>query len=160
MVVLAVLGMPAVFAAGHGRLAALSDSVVHLVRIGRLSDLVGAGSFLPRWTPELQLGLGYPVFSYYAPASYYLVALLHGVGLPFYLPSRGALWGWRSSGRRACCCGRGALRRGAAVARAGRRRSRILFALSAHQCLHPGDRRSGRWRCCRGSSGARACCVA
>ena len=81
---LALLGVPAFLPLATEGLPRAFDSVVHLLRIGRLSDLVGAGFLFPRWTPELQLGLGYPLFSYYAPASYYLVAALHGVGLSFY----------------------------------------------------------------------------
>ena len=60
------------------------DGGTHLLRIGRLIDQIRSGTLFPRWTPELSLGYGYPVFSYYAPATYYLVAALHGLGLSIY----------------------------------------------------------------------------
>lgn len=57
------------------------DGNLHLLRIASLDRAVRAGVFLPRWQPEMLLGLGYPTLNYYAPASYYLIEALHLVGL-------------------------------------------------------------------------------
>lgn len=58
------------------------DGGLHLLRISLLEQHLRSGMLYPRWAPELLLGHGYPVFSFYGPATYYLVVLLHGLGLP------------------------------------------------------------------------------
>ncbi len=61
------------------------DGGLHLLRIGLLDRYVRSGVFFPRWTPELLLGYGYPLFNYYAPAAYYAVEALVLLGLtPYY----------------------------------------------------------------------------
>lgn len=60
------------------------DGGLHLLRIGLLDDYLRQGMLFPRWAPDLLLGNGYPLFNYYAPASYYLVIALHWLGLDFY----------------------------------------------------------------------------
>lgn len=60
------------------------DGGLHLLRIGLLDRYLRQGFIFPRWAPELLLGHGYPVFGYYAPASYYFVELFHLLGLSFY----------------------------------------------------------------------------
>ena len=57
------------------------DGGLHLLRISLLDRYIRQGMLYPRWAPELLLGHGYPVFGYYAPASYYLVESLHLLGL-------------------------------------------------------------------------------
>lgn len=57
------------------------DGALHLLRSATLEQHLRQGMLYPRWTPELMLGHGYPVFSFYGPATYYLVVLLHWVGL-------------------------------------------------------------------------------
>src|SRR5262249_11054700 len=42
------------------------------------------GILYPRWLPELVVGFGYPVFSFYGPTTYYLAEGLHLLGLGFY----------------------------------------------------------------------------
>ncbi|MEZ4835956.1 MAG: hypothetical protein R2873_28825 [Caldilineaceae bacterium] len=49
-----------------------------------LDHHIAAGFFYPRWVPELMLGNGYPVFNYYAPATYYVAEALHLLGLGYY----------------------------------------------------------------------------
>jgi len=56
------------------------DGALHLLRISLLVSHLGNGMLYPRWVPEQQLGLGYPVFNFYAPAVYYATAILHVVG--------------------------------------------------------------------------------
>jgi hypothetical protein len=60
------------------------DGGLHLLRIGLLDRYLRQGMLFPRWAPELLLGHGYPVFSFYAPAAYYLVEALHLLGLDLY----------------------------------------------------------------------------
>lgn len=60
------------------------DGGLHLLRISLLDRYIQQGMLFPRWAPELLLGHGYPVFSFYAPGSYYLVEVLHLLGLDFY----------------------------------------------------------------------------
>lgn len=60
------------------------DGGLHLLRLGLLDDLLRKGAIYPRWVPDELLGFGYPLFGYYAPASYYLAEALHLLGLSFY----------------------------------------------------------------------------
>ncbi len=64
-----------------------------------------AGVVWPRWFPDVYQGLGAPVFHYYSPLFYLLVAPLHLLGLPldlsvklvisgFFLGSGLATWAW------------------------------------------------------------------
>lgn len=60
------------------------DGGLHLLRISLLDRYIRQGMLFPRWAPELLLGHGYPVYSFYAPGSYYLVEVFHLLGLDFY----------------------------------------------------------------------------
>lgn len=60
------------------------DGGLHLLRIALLHRHLMAGDLFPRWVAEQILGHGYPLFSFYAPSSYYLVEVLHLGGLSFY----------------------------------------------------------------------------
>ena len=55
--------------------------MLHLLRVVALDYYVRHGVGLPRWTPLLARGFGYPVFNYYAPGTYYLALALHQTGL-------------------------------------------------------------------------------
>lgn len=57
------------------------DGGYHLLRLGVLDRAVAAGTFLPRWAPDMLLGFGYPAFNFYGPGSYWLAELLHWSGL-------------------------------------------------------------------------------
>jgi hypothetical protein len=48
-----------------------------------LDHQVGQGALYSRWSPDLYTGLGYPVFNFYGPLTYYLAELLHLLGLDF-----------------------------------------------------------------------------
>lgn len=60
------------------------DGGLHMLRVGLLDYHLRHGVIFPRWTPELLLGYGYPLFTFYAPVSYYLVEFLHLTGLSIY----------------------------------------------------------------------------
>ena len=57
------------------------DGEYHLLRVYVFGTAVKAGEWLPRWTPDLFLGYGYPIFNYYAPGTYYAALLLRAIGL-------------------------------------------------------------------------------
>jgi hypothetical protein len=60
------------------------DAGLHMLRIGALDRYVREGILFPRWAPDLLLGFGYPLFNFYAPASYYFTELLLLLGLDVY----------------------------------------------------------------------------
>ncbi len=59
------------------------DGTLHLLRLVVLDSHVHCQLAELRWTPELYLGYGYPVFNFYAPGTYYLAQALHCVGFDF-----------------------------------------------------------------------------
>ncbi len=80
---LPLLALPAVWPLLNRGLTASSDGELHLFRLMALDEQVRQGVLFPRWIPELYTGLGYPLFNYYAPLSYYLGVVLHGFGLSY-----------------------------------------------------------------------------
>ena len=60
------------------------DGSVHLLRSYVFGDLLQRGDWFPRWSPDLYLGYGYPVFNYVPPLPYYLTAAGHFLGLDRY----------------------------------------------------------------------------
>ena len=60
------------------------DGEYHLLRVYVFEWAVRAGEWLPRWTPDLFVGLGYPIFNFYAPGTYYLGLLLRLLGWDVY----------------------------------------------------------------------------
>ena len=56
------------------------DGTVHLLRSYVFGDLLKRGDWFPRWSPDLYLGYGYPVFNYVPPLPYYLAALGYLLG--------------------------------------------------------------------------------
>lgn len=79
---LPLLSLPALWPLWTLGLTASADGTTHLMRIALLVHHWRQGLFYPRWVPELVAGLGYPVLSYYAPATYYLVGGVHLLGVP------------------------------------------------------------------------------
>ncbi|MEW5987543.1 MAG: 6-pyruvoyl-tetrahydropterin synthase-related protein [Chloroflexota bacterium] len=59
------------------------DTLPHLYRAVQFDLLVGQGAPFLQWGPDLMRGYGYPIFAFYAPLSYWLVELLHLLGLDF-----------------------------------------------------------------------------
>jgi hypothetical protein len=59
------------------------DGATHLLRIALLDYHITHGTLFPRWLPEMMLGHGAPIFTYYASLSYYLAETFHLAGLDF-----------------------------------------------------------------------------
>ncbi|MDW8054688.1 MAG: 6-pyruvoyl-tetrahydropterin synthase-related protein [Anaerolineae bacterium] len=57
------------------------DTLYHVQRVASLARALSHGVVFPRWSADLALGFGYPVFHYYAPLSYYVPAFLTLLGL-------------------------------------------------------------------------------
>src|ERR687885_88679 len=74
------------------------DGEYHLLRVYVFGAAVKAGEWLPRWTPDLFVGFGYPIFNFYAPGTYYAAMALRALGLDVFttVQALGAL---------ACCAG-------------------------------------------------------
>ena len=81
---LPILALPAVWPYLADGIPRSSDGENHLLRLGLLDSSIQHGIFYPRWMPEMLLGYGYPRFSFYAPAAYYFVELLHLLGFSLY----------------------------------------------------------------------------
>ncbi len=58
-----------------GQISQRGDTLLHLQRVAQLDALIRQGVLYSRWSPDLALGFGYPLFNYYAPLSYYLAEL-------------------------------------------------------------------------------------
>jgi hypothetical protein len=79
-----ILAIPALLPFYTEGLPRSYDGGLHLLRISLLDQYIRQGVIFPRWAPDLLLGQGYPVFSFYAPGTYYLVEAFHLLGLDFY----------------------------------------------------------------------------
>jgi len=60
---------------------AIGDGLNHFYRLVEFEHLLAQGAWFPRWATDLGYGYGYPLFNFYPPLTYYLGALLHGLGL-------------------------------------------------------------------------------
>lgn len=76
------LALPALWPLYTAGYPTTDDGDLHLVRQALFDYHVRHGDWYPRWTPELFLGYGYPVFNFYGPATYYLNELLLFMGVP------------------------------------------------------------------------------
>ena len=76
------LALPALWPLYINGYPTTDDGAIHLVRQALLDYHVRHGDWYPRWTPELFLGYGYPLFNFYGPATYYLNELLILSGVP------------------------------------------------------------------------------
>ncbi|MDO8673779.1 MAG: 6-pyruvoyl-tetrahydropterin synthase-related protein [Dehalococcoidia bacterium] len=59
------------------------DGLLHLLRLVELDASLRSGDLFPRWSPDLALGYGYPLFNFYPPLAYYLAEGFHLLGLSF-----------------------------------------------------------------------------
>ncbi|MGB1252343.1 MAG: 6-pyruvoyl-tetrahydropterin synthase-related protein [Candidatus Promineifilaceae bacterium] len=57
------------------------DTRFHLYRQVQLREMWAQGIIFARWQPDLALGYGFPLFNYYAPATYYFAGLWNWLGL-------------------------------------------------------------------------------
>lgn len=71
-VLLAVILLPLLWPLIAHNLPNSADGALHVLRLLVLDGYLRQGQMLPRWAPDLVGGFGYPVFSFYSPASYYL----------------------------------------------------------------------------------------
>ncbi len=67
--------------AQRGMLTCSHDGVLHLFRTFQLDALVRQGVLWPRWLPGMVFGYGYPLFNFHPVVSYYLVLMVHWLGL-------------------------------------------------------------------------------
>ncbi len=76
-----LIGLVVAFPLIRGELPAGYDAINHMLRIELLVESLRAGLPYPRWMPDLHLGYGAPLFTFYAPAAYYLAASLVLLGM-------------------------------------------------------------------------------
>lgn len=81
LLLLTLLGLPALWPLAVVILPATGDGNLHLMRLTVLDRYLARGEIYPRWAAELALGYGHPVFTYYAPSTYALLELFHGLGI-------------------------------------------------------------------------------
>src|SRR5450759_4264340 len=86
-----LLAIPAVLPFYRDGLPVTADGLLHIVRLVVLDHSIHQGVLYPRWATELMLGYGYPVFSFYGPATYYLAEALHLGGLGYFHAFMGTL---------------------------------------------------------------------
>src|SRR5687768_2543607 len=83
-ILLLPLALPALWPFYSEGLPRSFDGGLHLLRLALLDRSMAAGMLLPRWSPELLLGFGYPLFNFYAPGAYYVAELFQLGGLSAY----------------------------------------------------------------------------
>ena len=71
-----------------GGLPSTADSQVHFIRAAEMVHAWGDGVLLPRWSANLGVGLGIPLFNYAPPLPYLLTAAFHTQVCRWSLPSR------------------------------------------------------------------------
>lgn len=71
---LLLLALPALQPFFQLGLTQSADGMLHVLRTALLAIHQQEGFFYPRWMPDLVLGYGYPLLSFYGPATYYLAA--------------------------------------------------------------------------------------
>lgn len=70
-----LLALPALWPFLQIGLTLSADGMLHVLRTALLAIYQQEGVFYPRWMPDLVLGYGYPLLSFYGPATYYLASL-------------------------------------------------------------------------------------
>jgi hypothetical protein len=81
---LPLLAIPAVWLLWFKGLPPSVDGPLHVFRLLLLDRHLREGALFPRWIPDLMLGHGYPVFSFYAPGAYYVAEAFVLLGLNYY----------------------------------------------------------------------------
>ena len=67
----------------HSGLPPTHDGEYHVVRFWQFDKVLRDGDFYPRWAPDLNFGLGIPLFSYIYPFPNYVASFLHTFGVSF-----------------------------------------------------------------------------
>lgn len=83
-VLLVVFLLPALWPLLNPALPRTNDNLTHFYRAVALDALVQAGIFFPRWSPDLVLGYGYPIFNYFPYLGHWHVELWHLLGFNFF----------------------------------------------------------------------------
>ncbi len=83
--------LPLCLALLPGGLPNTADGPVHFIRAAEMVQAWQDGVLIPRWAADLGNGYGLPLFVYAPPLPYYLIALLHTLGLPLELAFKGTL---------------------------------------------------------------------
>lgn len=79
--VFVVLSLPAMWPFMSMGLTFSADGLLHVLRTAMLVTYRQEGMFFPRWMPDLVLGYGYPLISFYGSATYYLASLFVFLGV-------------------------------------------------------------------------------
>lgn len=59
------------------------DGEYHIIRFWQFEKMLGSGSIIPRWAPDLNSGYGLPLFTFHYPFPNYIGAALHAVGYSY-----------------------------------------------------------------------------
>ncbi|MFN8532114.1 MAG: hypothetical protein U0556_01030 [Dehalococcoidia bacterium] len=78
-----VVAVPAALPLLSATYLQVHDGFAHLFRLVVLDSAMRQGVLLPRWSPELVFGLGYPIFNFYNPLVSYLAEIFHLLGLTY-----------------------------------------------------------------------------
>ncbi|MFQ5409388.1 MAG: hypothetical protein ACE5FI_13325, partial [Anaerolineales bacterium] len=63
------------------RMTCSDDGIFHIYKAVGLEAVVQLGHWLPRWSPHMAHGYGYPLYNFYAPLASYLMIGWHALGL-------------------------------------------------------------------------------
>jgi len=88
LLILALLCGVAVQHFFSARFPSTADGKLHLYRLVEFDHALRHGVLLPRWSPDLVYGYGFPLFNYYAPLPYYLGAAFHLAGISYQLATQ------------------------------------------------------------------------
>lgn len=77
-----LIALPVLWALLPGGLPSTADNQVHFMRAAEMVHAWQDGVLIPRWSANLGLGLGIPLFVYAPPLPYFVTAGLHWLGLP------------------------------------------------------------------------------
>ncbi len=80
---LTLLALPALWPLLHPGLPRSNDHLPHFFRVVALDAALRQGQWLPRWSPDLVHGYGYPVFNFFPYLGHLSVELWHLVGFDF-----------------------------------------------------------------------------
>lgn len=82
-ILLTLLALPALWPLFQPGLPRGNDHLPHFFRVVALDAALRQGQWLPRWSPDLVHGYGYPVFNFFPYLGHLLVEVWHLVGFDF-----------------------------------------------------------------------------
>jgi hypothetical protein len=77
---LLLIALPALWPFVQMGLTLSADGMLHVLRTALLATYQQEGIFYPRWMPDLVLGYGYPLLSFYGPATYFAASFFVQLG--------------------------------------------------------------------------------